>query len=180
MSSKICIIINLKIIIILIKTIFLLWYTSHPFRWRSLTPTRTWSMLCTYLRISKPYYHCITTRIIPKLTWCIHSFLNIYILTWKLFNFSFYYILHEMFRLSNTLILHTLIHFILSWLKIKLILLITMGSNYTSIGQLWRWLQTNTRLLSTVIKRSRIHFIVILCLGARWVILKSLCASTIQ
>lgn len=179
MSSKVCIIVDLKIIIVRIQIVFLLRYTSHSFGRRPLATTCTWPMLCAYLRVSKSHYHGITC-IISKLTGCIHPLLNICILAWELLDLSFYNILHEMLWLSRTLILHTLIHFILTRLKVELVLLITMGSNHSCVWQLWWRLESDTRLLSTVIKRSRIHFIVILSLWRRWVVLNPLCSSTIQ
>ena len=85
-----------------------------------------------------------------------------------------------MLWLSHALILHTLIHFILTRLKVKLVLLIAMGSHHSCVWQLWWRLESDARLLSTVIKRSRTHFIVILSLWRRWVVLNPLRSSTIQ
>lgn len=82
-----------------IQTIFLLGKprAGHA-RWRgTLTSTCSWPMLST---------NCVSWKvahdhmvIISEFRWSIYPLLNISILAWKLFNFSFELVLHEMFGL---------------------------------------------------------------------------------
>ena len=109
----------------------------------TLSPTSSRSMICTHLVVGTKRAHHIVL-IISKFARSVYSFLNISILTLKLFNFSFNNILHEMFLLSLSFN-HLICCFIISRLKVERILRIAVKSvvsNYlvTSVRKLRRWL----------------------------------------
>ena len=164
-----------------VESVLFLLDVTHTSRVIATTCSR--SMICTYLIISSRTNDI--TLIIPKLARSINSLLNVGILTLKLFNFPFYYILHKVFLLTHILSFYYLISFIISRLKIKRILWIAVKSVVSDylMASIWKlrwWLESDATWLPAVVERTWVHIVVKLrrLIYGVWV-LDSLSSSTV-